>query len=149
LDLIKRTIAKGATDDELKLFVSTAKRLRLDPFAKQIFAIKRWDPETREMGMTTHISIDGLRLIADRTGEYLPAADLPEFRYNAQGELAACVTYVLRLRKDTWHRVPAIAFFDEFAAKKKDGGLTKNWAEKPHVMLSKCAEAAAIRKAFP
>jgi len=149
VDLIKRTIAKGATDDELALFVGTAKRLRLDPFARQIFAIRRWDADSADWGMTAHISIDGLRLIADRTGEYLPSEELPEFRYNGKNELVACVMHVLKWRREAWHKVPAIAFFDEYAGRKKAGGLTKNWAEKPHVMLSKCAEALAIRKAFP
>lgn len=150
VELIKRTIAKGATDDELQLFIKTSERLGLDPFARQIFAIKRWDPDTRDYGMTTHVSIDGLRLSAERTRRYMPSEELYEFRYNAKSELVSVVAAVKKLGPDgQWHRVPAIAFFDEYAQTKKDGGLQKNWAEKPHVMLSKCAEALAIRRAFP
>ncbi len=142
VDLLKRTICKGASDDELEMFLHTCAHLQLDPFMKQVYAVKRKDT------MTIQTSIDGYRLLADRTGKYMPGR-APTFTYNDKGDLISATAYVLKLGSDgQWHEVSAIAFWDEYVVE-YNGKPTNFWEKMPHNMLSKCAETLALRKAFP
>jgi len=64
LELVRRTIAPDLTDSELELFGAVCRRLGLDPLGRQIHAVKR------SGRMTIQAGIDGLRLVAQRTGDY-------------------------------------------------------------------------------
>ena len=136
-DLVKRLFCKGGTDDEFELFMHACKRTGLDPFMKQIYAIKRGG------AMTIQTGIDGLRLIAERTGRYSPGRE-SSFAYDDKGGILAATSYIKKRTDDgTWHEVAAVAYMEEYNAKQ---GL---WSKMPRAMLSKCAEALALRKAFP
>ena len=70
IELIKRTVAKGATDDELKLFLYQSKRTGLDPLSKQIHFVKRHNNKTEKDEGSIQTGIDGYRVLAERTGVY-------------------------------------------------------------------------------
>ena len=146
IELLKRTFCKGATNDELELFIHACNRMNLDPFMRQIHAVKRWS-DGKEV-MTIQTGIDGYRLIAERTGKYLPGKECT-FAYN-DGKVFAATAYVKKLGSDgQWHEIGHTVYWDEYVGKKKDGSPTGMWRDKPHVMLGKCAEAGVLRKAFP
>jgi len=149
LDLIARTICKGATPDELQLFIHACKRTGLDPFMRQIFAVKRWDSALKREVMTIQTGIDGYRLIADRTGRYAPGRDI-EFGYDKNDNLKWAKAFVKKMTPDgQWHEISATAFWNEYVQTTREGKPTVFWHHKGHIMLGKCAEALALRKAFP
>jgi phage recombination protein Bet len=161
VDLIKRTICKGATDDELRLFLYQAGRTGLDPLARQIYSIERNEKYKDQNGSwkwrkarSIQTSIDGFRLIAERSGQY--AGQIGPEWCGADGVwkdvwLEADPPAAGRvgvLRKDFDKPCWGVARFDAYASK-NDHGYTRMWAAMGDVMIAKCAEALALRKAFP
>ncbi len=152
VELLKRTICNDATDDELELFVHACKRTGLDPFMKQIYAVKRFDEKAKRSVMTIQTGIDGYRLIADRTNKYAGNDD-PEFAGETLEETFGGWKHPIKSRVTVWKMVEgqkcsftATARWDGYYPGDKMGFM---WRKMPHVMLAKVAEALALRKAFP
>jgi phage recombination protein Bet len=148
LDLIKDMYFKGSSDDEFQMFIHVCKKTGLDPAMKQIHPVKRWDSKLKKETMTVQTGIDGYRLIAERTGRYAPGRE-PTYQYN-DGKLISATAYVKKQTVDgTWHEIAASAFFEEYVQRTKEGHPTNFWQKMAHNQLAKCAEALALRKAFP
>ena len=167
LDTLKRTIAHDLTNDELSLYAAVCKRSGLDPFAKQIYAIKRTTRRkvrgnwVEEDVLTIQTGIDGYRVIAERSQLY-GGQDPPEWcgpdgvwtdvwLSDEPPKAARVAVY----RKDVARPFVGVAKFDSYADRwpAKDGqalgDLRNLWKTMPEGQIAKCAEALALRKAFP
>lgn len=140
--LISTTIAPGCSNDELRLFAYACQRTGLDPFSKQIYAIKRGGK------MTIQAGIDGLRSIAERTGQLDGSETLwcgedgvwTDVWLGSKPPAAAKTTI---WRKGAGHPFIGVARFADYNAGQ---GL---WSKMGATMIAKCSEALALRKAFP
>lgn len=142
---------KDAKPGDLAVFFHQVQRTGLDPFAKQIYMIERKGKQTIQTG------IDGFRLIArravDRTHETFGEPQTLWCGDDAVWHDVWLGSALPSAAKVVVQRGEGIfvgtARFESYAGRKYDGTLTPIWASKPDVMLAKCAEALALRKAFP
>src|SRR4249920_43702 len=139
VELIRNTIAKGATDDELALFLFDNARQGVHPLDKLIHFTKRG----KDGKYTPITSIDFLRIRAGESGECIGSDDATFTGTPMTSSFEARVT-VYRLVQGQRAPLAATARWTEY---KPDQDFM--WKRLPHVMLAKCAEALALRKGFP
>jgi phage recombination protein Bet len=149
---------EDAPDADKQVFHHVCQITGLDPFRKQIYMIGR--PEKQEDGSyrkkwTIQTAIDGFRVVAEEHPQFAGTLD-PEWcgpdgvwRETWTDPRPPVMARVKVLRHDRAHPITLPLRFNEFAATFKNGDLRAQWREKPAHMIAKCAEAAALRKAFP
>lgn len=151
-------VSNDVTQADLAIFLTQSKRTGLDPFSRQIYMIgrKQKTPNGYETKQTIQVGIDGLRAIAHRVAQQCH-------------EVFSMSDTLWADNSGVWHDVwlspeppaaakvsvkrgggvfSAVAIFKEYAPI-YNGKLSGMWATKPALMIAKCAEALALRKAFP
>jgi phage recombination protein Bet len=157
LKVLKQQIAPKCSDTELDYFIEVCKQTNLSPFTREIYAISRetWNPETqrKEPKMSIQVSIDGLRKRAANSGYYDGSTTfwcgedgkwLEVWLKSTPPSAAKTVVY----RKGCGQPFTAVARFDAYKQDFK-GKLSGLWEKMPDIMIGKCSEALALRKAFP
>lgn len=152
--IIADVYCKGATRDEVRVFLEICKAKSLNPLYKQIFAVKRWDSKLGKEVLEPQVSLDGLRSKAFETGEYQgmegpwwcgsDGAWVDVWLSSSPPVAAKVVIH----RKGYMPRT-AIALYEAQVQRTKAGAPNQFWAKMPAHMLAKCAEAQAIRALFP
>jgi phage recombination protein Bet len=141
VELVKKTVAAGATDDELRLFLHDCRRQGVHPLDKLIHFTKRG-------GRYTPItSIDFMRMRAADTGE-LAGNDDPTYVFK-DGETTIPQSATVTVHRITQGQRFAYTATARWAEYKPAAGQDHMWLKMPQLMLGKCAEALALRKAFP
>ena len=139
----KAIIARDAPDHIIKLVLYRCAQIGCDPMGRMIYAIERkgvWNLQA---------SIDLFRAVAESSHDY--AGQLGPFWCGDDGvwvdawlkKTPPVAAKVGVERNGFKNPLFAVARFDEYAA----GGPM--WAKMPSTMVAKCAEALALRRAFP
>jgi len=162
VDLLKRTVAKDADDDQLALFLHTCNRHGLDPFAKQVYAIfynndksKRGEGP-KDMAIVT--GIDGYRKMAARDHRDFAGTSSAAFEWfdpprftpePLKRRIPESATVRVYRKGGPVEGIPVTVYWEEYAPKDLSDYRADFWRRMPKNMLEKCAEAKALRKEFP
>lgn len=158
VELLKRTVAKGVSEDEFALFLWVCKKHKVDPLTRQIHCVRRWlqkhhqDEKSIWVGgyqMTIQMGIDGYRSLAGRDHPDYGGCDEPEFEFAGTEKRIPSVARIRLWKKGLEHPVVGVAYWDEYAPKDMEKPEAFFWKKMPKHMLAKCAEALALRKGYP
>lgn len=157
LALLRETLTSDLTQPEFELFVEVCRNTGLNPFMRQIHAVKRGGKNPK---MTIQVGIDGFRLMAERTGDYAGqdgpywCGDDGEWKDVWLSKEPPRAAKIGVLKENFKTPLYGVATYDEYVQTTTDyntreTGPNSMWKKMPAVMLAKCAEALALRKAFP
>lgn len=158
LDLIRmKCMPRDTPMHEAYLFLLKAKAKGLDPLSGEVWLTRQYSDGPSGPSSIRYvigIGISGCRLLASRTDRYRPSSKPTLYETKPDGSILSATVYidVYDNHSQQWSEVAGTAYFDEYAVYVFKAGeikLAPHWERMPRNMIEKCAEAKAIRRAFP
>jgi phage recombination protein Bet len=155
---LTNSLFPGANPDSVLMVVDYCRARKLDPLKKPCHIVPIWVKGANgQGGGMRDVVMPGIyeyRTTAQRTGQYMGRTRFEhgpptEFAGVTAPEWAEVTVYRWHPASSTRIEFPARVYFREVCATRKDGGANDRWSRAPVQMLEKCAEAAALRAAFP
>lgn len=158
---LKSSLYPGASDASVDLVLSYCKAAGLDPMQKPVHIVPMWDGKAKEMRDVVMPGIGLYRTNAARTGQFAGMSE-PEFGPMVTERLGSReVTFPEWCKVTAYRQLPsghvaeftAVEYWTENYAIKggKDQDQSPNamWSKRVRGQLAKCAQAQALRMAFP
>lgn len=154
---LKNSLYKGAKDDSIQMVIEYCKACKLDPMQKPVHIVPMWDKHTKSMQDTIMPGIGLYRIQAARSNKYAGVSE-PEYgdTVNTLGGVSIsypewCKVTVKKLVGNNIVEFTAKEYWlENYATARKDSEAPNAmWLKRPFGQLAKCAEAQALRKAFP
>ncbi len=150
INTIKNTVAVGANDSELKMFLNIAAKYELDPFLREIWFAGMGNRNTIITGRDGYLKIanrdpnfDGMKSDVVHAGDkFMKDGDDVKHAYNVQNRGPIVGAYAIVYRKDRKHPTYCFAPFNEY-----NKGVNV-WRQYPSAMIIKVAETMALKRAF-
>lgn len=157
--LVEAIFPNAQSVESVILALSYCRARTLDPFKRNVHIVPIWDSNRKCLVDTIWPGIGELRTTAFRTGEYAgrdPAAFGPDLTQKVGTmevtfpEWAQVTLYRMVKGNRVAFSGPRVYWLETYAVKRRDDDTPNEmWATRTRGQIEKCAEAAALRAAFP
>ena len=158
MNTLKNSLYPKAKDNSIAMVLDYCKSANLDPMQKPVHIVPRWDKDSRSLKDSIMPGIVVYRIQAARSNKYAGVSE-PEYGDTVNTKLGGvnisypewCKVTVKKLVGDNIVEFTAKEYWlENYATVKRDSAAPNTmWTKRPFGQLAKCAEAQALRKAFP
>lgn len=159
IQVLQSSLYPGAAIGSVQMILNYCTAAGLDPMQKPVHIVPIWDAKAKQMRDVVMPGIGLYRTQAARSGQYAGVTE-PEFGEDVTETLEGVkVTYPKSCKVTVRRLLPNGVVVDftakelwkeNYATAKRDSEAPNSmWKRRPYAQLAKCAEAQALRKAFP